>query len=161
MRIRLAAVINKTRGKKMKKALMLVAVCAIAAFMTGCMSTHTNDAAASAKACVGKKFEADIQAGKTKVSGSATIHNVLGLISWGVSSYADDAFVTTNTSALPFLAVSPLDVAKQGATYNACTANKADMLLAAKYNIKISDYLVYKKIECQVAGFPGVVKGVK
>ena len=158
---RSAAVINNPRDKKMKKSLMFVAVCAIAVFMTGCFATHTNDAAATAKACVGKKFEADIVAGKTAVKGQATIHNVLGLITWGVNNYADEAFVTTNNSALPFLAVSPLDVAKQGATYNACTAAKADMLLAAKYNIKISDFFVYKKIECNVSGFPGVVKGVK
>ena len=143
----------------MKKSLMLVAVCAIAAFMTGCMATHTNDAAASAKACVSKKFEADIVAGKTAVKGKATVHNVLGLITWGVTDYADEAFVS-GAPAIQ-LAPNPLTVVKQGATYNACAAAKADMLLAAKYNIKISDYLVYKKIECQVAGFPGVVKGVK
>ena len=158
-RIRPAAVINKPRGKKMKKTLMFVAVCAIAAFMTGCMSTHTNDAAATAKACVGKKFEADIVAGKTAVKGQATIHNVLGLITWGVDSYADEAFVS-GAPAIQ-LAPNPLTIAKQGATYNACTAAKADMLLAAKYNIKISDFFVYKKIECNVSGFPGVVKGVK
>ena len=145
----------------MKKSLMLVAVCAIAVFMTGCFATHTNDAATSAKTCVSKKFEADIDAGKTKVNGSATIHTVLGLITWGVNSYADDAFVADN-AIIPFqFTISPLTIAKQGATYNACKNAKADMLLAAKYNIKISDYLVYKKIECQVAGFPGVVKGVK
>lgn len=143
----------------MKKALLLAAVCAVAAFVSGCIANHTNDAATSAKACVTKKFEADIAAGKTAVSGKATVHNVLGIISWGVNDYADDAFVSGAPSLQLF--ASPLTVAKQGATFNACNDAKADMLLAAKYKIKISDFFVYKKVECDVTGFPGVVKGVK
>lgn len=143
----------------MKKALLLVAVCAVAAFVSGCIANHTNDAATSAKACVTKNFEADIAAGKTAVSGKATVHNVLGIISWGVNDYADDAFVSGAPSLQLF--ASPLTVAKQGATFNACNDAKADMLLAAKYKIKISDFFVYKKVECDVTGFPGVVKGVK
>ena len=138
---------------------MFVAVCAIAAIMTGCMATHTNDAAAGAKACVSKKFDADIVAGKTAVKGQATVHNVLGIFTWGVSEFADEAFVSSSNPMQLF--VSPLDVAKQGATYAACDAAKADMLLAAKYKVKVSDFFVYKKYECDVTGFPGVVKGVK
>ena len=143
----------------MKKSLLLVAVCAVAAFMTGCMATHTNDAASSAKVCVGKKFDADIAAGKQAVSGTATVHNLFGFITWGVSNFADDAFVSGNNGLQ--LAVSPLTVAKQGATYNACTANKADMLLAAKYKIDVKDFFIYKNVTAQVTGYPGVIKGVK
>lgn len=143
----------------MKKALLLAAVCAVAAFVSGCIANHTNDAATSAKASVTKNFEADIVAGKTAVSGKAMVHNVLGIITWGVSDYADDAFVSGAPSLQLF--ASPLTVAKQGATFNACNDAKADMLLAAKYKIKISDFFVYKKVECDVTGFPGVVKGVK
>ena len=143
----------------MKKSLMLVAACAIAAFMTGCMATHTNDAAAGAKVCVGKKFDADIVAGKQAVSGTATVHNLFGFITWGVSDFADDAFVSGNNGLQ--LTVSPLTVAKQGATYNACTANKADMLLAAKYKVDVKDFFVYKNVTAKVTGYPGVIKGVK
>ena len=138
---------------------MLAAVCAVAAFMTGCMATHTNDAASAAKVCVSKKFDADIVAGKKAVAGTATVHNLFGIFTWGVSNFADDAFVTSGNSLQ--LTVSPLTVAKQGATFNACKAAKADMLLAAKYNIKISDFVVYKSVKCDVTGYPGVIKGVK
>ena len=140
---------------------MLVAVCAIAAFMTGCMSTHTNDATAVAQVKLNcKKFDTDIVAGKTKVKGTATIHNVLGLISWGVSDFADDAFVST--SALPIqLCVSPETMVKQGATYNACAANNADFVLAAKYKMDVKDFFVYKQITCDVTGYPASIKGVK
>ena len=144
----------------MKKQLLLAGGAVAAALvMTGCMATHSNDAASSAKVCVGKKFDADIVAGKQAVSGTATVHNLFGIITWGVSNFADDAFVSGNNGLQ--LSVSPLTVAKQGATYNACAASKADMLLAAKYNIKVSDFVVYKSVKCDVTGFPGVVKGVK
>ena len=145
----------------MKKSLMLVAVCAIAFIVTGCMSTHTNDATAVAKVnVITKKFEADVVAGKKAVQGTATIHNVFGIFTWGVSKFADDAFVTT--SALPFqLCVPPTTVVKQAATYNACTANKADFILAAKYKMDIKDFFVYKQIKCDVTGYPDTIKGVK
>lgn len=145
----------------MKKSLMLVAACAIAAFMTGCMATHTNDGTVTVKPVVKSKvFEADIVAGKQAVSGEATVHNLFGLITWGVSDFADDAFVTT--SALPFqFTVSPDTVAKQGATYNACAASKADAILAAKYKVDIKDFIVYKSIKAKVTGYPASIKGVK
>jgi len=152
----------KTKSREeclMKKSLMFVAVCAFAVVMTGCMATHTNDAASAAKVCVSKKFDADIVAGKKAVAGTATVHNLFGIFTWGVSNFADDAFVSTDNAFQ--LTVSPLTVAKQGATYNACKAAKADMLLAAKYNIKVSDFFVYKSVKCDVTGYPGVVKGVK
>lgn len=140
---------------------MFVAACAIAAFMTGCMATHTNDGTAVVKLNVeSKEFKADVVAGKTAVSGEATVHNLFGLFTWGVSEFADDAFVST--SVLPFqLAVSPLTVAKQGATYNACAANKADAILAAKYKLDIADFFVYKSIKAKVTGYPATIKGVK
>ena len=50
---------------------------------------------------------------------------------------------------------------KQGATYNACAANKADRLLAAKYKVDVKDFFVYKNVTAQVTGYPGVIKGVK
>jgi hypothetical protein len=145
---------------KMKKQLLLAGGAIAAALaMTGCMATHTNDAASSAKVCVGKKFDADIVAGKKAVSGTATVHNLFGVITWGVSNFADDAFVSGNNGLQ--LSVSPLTVAKQGATYNACAANKADMLLAAKYKVDVKDFFVYKNVTAKVTGYPGVIKGVK
>ena len=145
----------------MKKSLLLIAVCTIAFFVTGCMSTHTNDATAVAKVQITtKKFEADIVAGKKAVKGTATIHNVFGIFTWGVSKFADDAFVTTN--ALPFqVGVLPTTIVKQAATYNACAANKADFILAAKYKMDIKDFFVYKQIKCDVTGYPATIKGVK
>ena len=145
----------------MKKSLLLAGAAVAAAFvMTGCMSTHTNDAANGAKVDVTKTFTADVTVGQKAVSGEATVHNVLGLFTFGVSEFADDAFVSTTGPVLQ-LAVSPVDAAKQGAAYKACAAAKADTILAAKYKLEIKDFFVYKCVNCKVTGFPGTVKGVK
>ena len=67
-----------------------------------------------------------------------------------------------SNSGLPFQFVASGDqVAKQGATYNACEAAKADVILGAKYKLDIADYFVYKTIKCKVTGYPGTIKGVK
>ena len=145
----------------MKKSLLILAAAATALIMTGCFATHTNDAAVPVNVDVqAPKFTADVEAGKTAVSGEATVHNVLNLFTWGVGNFADDAFV--KTSGLPFTLIVPADqVAKQGAAYNACDAANADVILAAKYKLEIKDYFVYKAIKCTVTGYPGVIKGVK
>lgn len=148
----------------MKRSLLLAGCALAAAFvMTGCMSTHTNDAAAPAAVTVkAPVFTANVVAGKAKVAGDATIHNLFGIISWGVSSFADDAFVsTTDASILPIKIALPADLAKQAASYNACAKAKADVILAAKYKLDIADYFVYKTIKCKVSGYPGTIKGVK
>lgn len=145
----------------MKKFFLLAMSVAAAVIMTGCFAVHTNDATATVKVDVkSPEFKADVAVGKTAVSGEATVHNLFGIISWGVGSFADDAFCST--SALPFqLIVPPTTVAKQGATYNACDNAKADVILAAKYKLDINDFFVYKAIKCKVTGYPGTIKGVK
>ena len=102
-----------------KQFLLAVGAVATALVMTGCMATHTNDAASGVEVKVTKTYEADIAAGRNAVSGEATVHNLFGIITWGVSSFADDAFVSTTAAPLQ-LSVSPATVAKQGATFNAC-----------------------------------------
>lgn len=51
--------------------------------------------------------------------------------------------------------------AKNSALYNACEVSKADQLLGATFEYKITDYLVFATVECTTIGFPAKVKGVK
>ena len=128
------------------------------------MSTNTNDAAAAVSYKVkAPVFTANVVAGKAVVAGEATVHNLFGIISWGPTAFADDAFVSVDNGAslLPFKLAMPADLAKQAASYNACAKAKADVILAAKYKLDIADYFVYKTIKCKVSGYPGTVKGIK
>lgn len=142
------------------KKLMVLGGAVAAMLLTGCMSTHTNDGTATVKISITKDYKAEVVAQEKTVSGEATVHNVLGLITWGVSDFADDAFVSTSGTILQ-IGVNPIDAAKQGATYKACEASKADAILAAKYKMNIADYFVYKQVKCNVTGYPASIKGVK
>lgn len=141
----------------MKK--MLVLAGAALALMTGCISLNTNDGAIPADITVRKAYTADIDVKDTPASGEATVNCLFGFITWGVSEYADDAFVQKGPSIS--LLKSADAVAKQGATYNACEAAKADYLLGAKYRLDTESYIVFKKVKCTATGYPGTIKGVK
>lgn len=129
------------------------------ALMTGCASVNTNDGAIPANIKIHKTYTPDITVQKTAVSGDATVNCLFGLITWGVSEYADDAFVKTGPSIS--LLKSADEVAKQGATYNACNTAKADYLLGAKYRLDTMDYFVFKTVKCTATGYPGTITGVK
>lgn len=129
------------------------------ALMTGCMSTNTNDGATPVSFAVAKAYTADVDVQKEATQAEATVNCLFGLITWGVSEYADDAFVTSNTGLGLFK--DPATVAKQGATYKACDATKADYLLGATYRIDTQDYFIFKTVKCTATGYPATVKGVK
>jgi hypothetical protein len=142
----------------MKKMLLLAS--AAMALMTGCMSTNTNDGAVAAPITMrNKEYIADVTVQKTAVSGEATANCLFGFITWGVSEYADEAFV--KNSGLGISLGGADTVVKQGATYQACEAAKADYLLGAKYRIDTSDYFIFKKVKCTATGYPATIKGVK
>lgn len=146
----------------MKKSLLLAGAVFAAVFMTGCFSANTNDAAVSAKVRLEhKRFSVDIQPGKDKVFGEASLNSLFGFINWGVSEFADDAFVGTEISILPIKFASAETLVKQGATYKACERAGADYILGAKYRIDTKDYIVFKQIKCRVTGYPAYLKGIK
>jgi hypothetical protein len=141
----------------MNKMLILAGVAL--ALMTGCAAVNTNDGAIPANIKIQKTYTPDIAVKQEKVSGEATVNCLFGLITWGVSEYADDAFVKTGPNIS--LLKSADEVAKQGATYKACDAAKADYLLGAKYRLDTMDYFVFKTVKCTATGYPGTIKGVK
>lgn len=141
----------------MKKVLVLAG--AALALMTGCISVNNNDGAIPADITVRKGYIADIDVQDKAASGEATVNCLFGFITWGVSEYADDAFVKTGPAIS--LLKNANDVAKQGATYNACEKTKADYLLGAKYRLDTEDYFVFKTVKCTATGYPGTIKGVK
>ena len=127
--------------------------------MTGCMSLNTSDGAISPEVIVRKTYTPKIELQKAAVTGEATVNSLFGgLITWGVSKYADEAFMTTGSNVS--LVANPMKVAQQGATYNACAAADADYLLGATYRVDTEDYIVFKKIKCTAKGYPGKVTGI-
>ena len=50
--------------------------------------------------------------------------------------------------------------AKSAAVYTACQKNEADILVGTRYTVTTTDYIVFKVVKCEVAGFPAVMSGV-
>lgn len=145
------------------KKIVLSAVVTLAMVLTGCTSVNTNDAARAFNATIKPaEFQTIIEAGDTKVNGEAQLNVLFGIFSWGVSEFADRAF-ESEYDDMPVVSLfsSPLTLVKDAAAYNACNANKCDVILNAKYNIKTTDYFVFKIYNCKVSGYPGVEKGLK
>ena len=144
------------------KKLTIFAAMAIAAVMTGCTSiVNTSDSATLAQQpqITHPGYEAQYSLKDTRVKGQATLHVLFGLFAWGVNGFADNADLSvsgflpskfTNASAI-----------KSAAVYNTCKAQQADALVGARYTITSSDYLVYKQVKCEVAGFPATMTGAK
>ena len=99
-RIRPAAVINISRGVIMKKSLMFVAICAIAAFLTGCAGVTTNNGGV-ATAGMGPNFYSEVSGNamlnetpvaysvvKKNVTATAKIMSYFTAVNIGDASYA-------------------------------------------------------------------------
>ncbi|MDD4817849.1 MAG: hypothetical protein PHI85_07760 [Victivallaceae bacterium] len=146
----------------MKKSLLFVGSALFAsAILSGCATQNTSQGAYAPEVKVEKSYEAVIQKQDKAVAGDATVNCLFGIFTWGVSNFADDAFVMQQNSNSFSLTMNPADVAKRGATYNACANAKSDMLLGAKYVVDTKDYFVFKTIKCTATGFPGVLQAVK
>ena len=145
----------------MKKMLILaLAAIGCATISTGCISTEANRVGDQIAVKMDLRLDPQVEVKSKKITGSAAVHSVLGFINWGVDSQAVGVNFGTTADMLNIIP-SGENVAKNGAVYNACISNKADLLVAPQYIITKKDYIVYKVIQCQVTGFPGVVKSVK
>jgi len=147
------------RGKMKNVIVMILAVGVLAVVGTGCTSFETNRVGDQVNVKMPLNVEPIVEAGNQMVEGNATVNCLFGIFTWGVSSQAVGIdYIGTSSGTSIF--TSPADVAKNGAAFDACTGAKADLLLAARYNLTETNYFVFKKIECQVKGYPGILKGV-
>ena len=152
----------------MKKcaALASVALCALVA-MTGCQSINTSDAG---NMTVNPQTSGPIDRyrplykvdeAKT-VTGNAKIHCLFGLFVWGGKGSADYAdFTNQDDSFLAKLLPNPKATGAKSAFYDACVANKCDSLVASRYTIKTTDYIVYTQYDITVKGYPAVQTGIE
>lgn len=136
--------------------LILTMTIAIITVTTGCTSVNTNDGANAISVDRMKvSYEPVLECQKQKVSDEANVSVLFGFITWGESKFADD------TALGDFSLFAPTAQVKAAAVYKACKANNADLLMAAKYELKTKDYFVFKKVNCKVVGYPATVKGIQ
>lgn len=139
---------------------LAIATCAIASLIAGCSTKiEASKIGSPLSVEMNKVYVQPIVESKNEpITGSASVHSILGLISWGPNAQAIG--VDYGFKALSF--TSPSDtVARNAASYEATTKANADVILAPQYILTKKDYVVYKKINCVVKGYPGFLKGVK
>lgn len=146
--------------EKMKKIIMMILAGGVLAVAgTGCTSFETNRVGDQVEVKIPLTVEPVVEASNQMVEGNATVNCLFGIFTWGVSSQAV-GIDYTGTSAGASMFTSPADIAKNGAAFDACTGAKADLLLAARYNLTETNYFVFKKVECTVKGYPGILKSI-
>ena len=137
------------------------ALCAVAILAAGCSSFETNRDSKSLDIHMPLTVIPNVEAGNTKVEGSAKVSCLFGIFTWGCEKQAVGVTYGTpmEDSFLKFF-VGANDVARNGAAYDACSKANADILLTPQYDLTIKDYFVFKTVDCQVKGFPGTIKNV-
>jgi hypothetical protein len=137
-------------------------------FCSGCTSVKANKVGEQISVTMPVVVKPIIETQDTLISGSATIHSLFGIFTWGPSTqavgidYALDETVKGGElgNLLSFVGISEI-VARNAAAYNATVTADADIILAPRYIITVTDLFIYKKISCEVKGYPGFIKGVK
>lgn len=153
----------------MKKSLILAGVASVIALIgTGCTSIEASKVGDQVQVNMPVFVKPTVETKDTVINGSATVHSIFGIFSWGPNSQAVGVDYGINSIAtggvfdnlLTYTSKSEM-VARNAAAYEATTSAKADIILAPQYVLTTKDYFVYKSINCKVKGFPGYIKGVK
>ena len=151
----------------MKKSFLMPALIAgaVALIGAGCSSIETNRVGSQVQVGIPVEVQPEIEVGKQVIQGTATVHSILGIFSWGPNTQAIGVNFGVGSNRQPskleeLFSLSAV-VARNAAVYEATTRAKADIILAPQYVLTTKDYFFYKSINCQVKGYPGFIKGVK
>ena len=154
----------------MKKSLFLSTIAAgmLALIGTGCSTIEASKVGDQVSVHMPVFVKPTVETRNTAISGSATVHSLFGIFTWGpsVQAVGINYGTTANSTGgalgelLSFASKSEA-VARNAAAYKATTSVNADIILAPQYVVTTKDYFVYKSINCKVKGYPGFIKGVQ
>ena len=139
---------------------------AVAAALAGCVSVNKNDGGneiVQPDIFTRDAVQVSYNLNQTPVSATEKLQWInLGFIafSWGGTAdhWADFAPVGLK---LPFFGPSLTDVAKNGAYAKACTASGSDSVVATRYRVEKTSYVVYGTIQADIKGLPAKVSKVE
>ena len=150
----------------MKKLTMMLAVVGFIALGSGCVQINSSDAGSMN---LHPKTEGPVdgyrpiyEIGKERVSAQSNIKCLFWIFTWGSdNAYADNADATKNLFGRIFPFLNAKQTAAQAAFYKACKNSNSDAIVAARYEVTFEDYLIYKKMNVEIKGFPARVAGVE
>ena len=148
----------------MNKIFSLLVLAFVLTLMTACSSTRVNKDDTGVAVSIPLSVRPDVSIGDKPVYGNATVHSLFWLFSWGDSRKADyDNFMEieglNDVKLFSFFLpeFTMVRCSKQAALYDATANSDYDMLLSPRYTINSLNLWIYRKVNCNVKGFPARV----
>ena len=136
------------------KKLMIAASLAVLA--SGCITVNKNDGGDDClRPCIVKdKVHEKYEVGTTPVTATESLNVLFGLITWGKTA-------THVADAAPYKWLDTVGSVRNGAYANACDQAKCDSIVGTRYNVRVENYFVFKKLTCEITGYPAKITGVE
>lgn len=143
-----------------------IAVIASTMLLASCSSTmNRSQKSGSLDVKVRSDLQADVDVDMSKkIQGTAKHTKLFGVIDIKSSrNYADGVAFDGGGSGFSLFAGGIVDDTKSAAAYNAVVPNKADVLVAPQYMIKVESYFfgAWKEVTAVVSGYAGRIKDIK
>lgn len=142
----------------MKKFTLFTSVVLIA-MLTGCATYYTErdtQAVVALSKADGPKYNTEWKIDQTRTTAKGSAKVWFGLFVSGEAKYAD---LPGWWNVAFFPSSRAINKAKAAATYNACEQTKADALVGVAYKYKVTSYLFFSTIDCEVVGYPANITG--
>ncbi len=143
-----------------------IAVIASTMLLASCSSTmNRSQKSGTLNVRVTSDLQADVDVDMSKkIQGTAKHTKLFGVIDIKSSkNYADGVAYDGGGSAFSLFAGGIVDDTKSAAAYNAVVPNKADVIVAPQYMIKVESYFfgAWKEVTAVVSGYAGRIKDIK
>lgn len=144
----------------------VIALLASTFLFVSCSSTmNRSQKSGSLDVKVKSDLQADMDVDMTKkISGTAKHTKLFGVIDIKTSkNYADGVAYDGASQGFSLFSGGVVEDAKSAAAYNAVVPNKADVLVAPQYLIKVESYFfgAWKEVTAQVTGYAGRIKNIR
>lgn len=146
----------------MKKFWMSAAVITLIATTSGCVSYNVSQPSAPLEGFVTADLKADVKVGGP-ISGQSSTNILFNFLAFGGDNeYADG--VTYGGSAGGGMGLGlpdPVSTTKAAAAYKAVKSSGADLIVAPRYEVKVQDYFIFKKVDVTVTGSKGNINSIR
>lgn len=149
----------------MRKYACITLAASTLALLGGCTSISENDGGTALRnpLAYNEVYKTKFNHSDQPVAAEDKLHVLFGFITWGSTADHIPDNVEQPEGPLPILSIlpSPERTVRNGAYANACSACDADALINARYSLKTTDWLIYKKVSCDVIGYPATMTGIE
>jgi hypothetical protein len=141
-------------------------IVSLIAFVSCSTTNNLSQKSSGLDVSVKSRLEADVDVDMTKkIVGKAHHVRIFGIHTQSSRNYADGVTYNGSTGGglFGFFGPGMEEEAKSAAAYNATVPNRADVLVAPQYLVKVKSYVfgLYKEVQAQVWGYSGKVRNIK